>query len=137
MRLIALALLLAACDPTLPSGSYRCSAIDQSCPGDQHCTCGLCVVHDDEAACSFDITVAGAAPQLSVREHQPFDITVVARAKDGNVATGFDGTVDLGFRLPDGTRWADVRPGTIKLATGRRSSPSRSTARPSRPRRRT
>src|SRR3954452_22750112 len=109
MRALGLVVLLAACDPAVPSGGYLCSASDHACPGGQHCTCGLCVNHDSEAACTFDVSVDSAgADQLTVREHQPFDVHILARAKDGTPATGFRGAVDLAFRLPDGTRWADV-----------------------------
>jgi hypothetical protein len=112
---LAAALLVAGCyNPAVPSGGYRCSESDQACPTGQHCSCGLCVNQDSEAACSFAVT----ADATTVHEHEPFSVTVTAKAKDGSPATGFNDTVDLSFRLADGTRWADVRPATVKLVSG-------------------
>jgi hypothetical protein len=116
MRLLAGALLLAACySPDVPPGGYLCSTSDQACPKGQHCACGLCVDRDNQAACGLSVEVTAQ----SVKEHQPFDVTIRAKAKDGSAATGFNGTVDLSFTLADGkTRWADVRPAQAKLKDG-------------------
>ena len=113
MRWLLITLLVAGCQSP-PSGGFRCSAADQACPGSLHCSCGLCVEHDNEAACTFDVQVDAD----TVKEHQPFDVSITARAADGTPATGFHGTVDLSFRLPDGSRWADVRPATLALPGG-------------------
>ena len=48
-------------NPTPPPGSYRCSTADQSCPSGQHCTCGLCVKSDDQAACGFGVDSSAVA----------------------------------------------------------------------------
>jgi len=112
--LLAPSVALLACAPSVPTGGFRCSTSDQACPGGQHCTCGLCVAHDREAACGFDVQVDTG----TVREHQPFSVSITARAKDGTPAAGFNGTVALGFRLPDGTKWADVRPPSVQLTGG-------------------
>src|SRR5262249_29883457 len=58
-----------------------------------------------------------------VREHESFDVNIIARAKDGSEATHFIGDVDLSFRLPDGTRWADVRPSHFVLFGGHAIQP--------------
>jgi hypothetical protein len=117
----SLILLAAGCfSPNVPSGGYLCSANDQACPSGQHCTCGLCVTSDDQAACALDVSVdTGGAEELSVREHESFSVTLQARTASGGAAGGFRGTVALSFRLPDGTVWGDVRPPEAKLSDGR------------------
>ncbi|HWE26768.1 MAG TPA: hypothetical protein VHB97_02145 [Polyangia bacterium] len=114
--LVVATMLLIGCAPDLPTGGFRCSVEDSACPTGQHCSCGLCVKQDHEAACSFDVAVDGAP--LTVREHQPFRITVSAKAADGALADRFAATVDLTFTLADGTKWADVRPSTLALDKG-------------------
>ncbi len=103
MRLqLAFTILLVGCyQPSPPAGSYRCAS-DDACPSSQHCTCGLCVDHDDQAACSF--TVAATVGDGGVGEHEPFALHVQALAADGKTAaTGFAGTVTLS------SSWGDVR----------------------------
>jgi hypothetical protein len=117
MRLLFATLLAAGCyNPSVPTGGYRCSAVDNACPSTQHCSCGLCVNNDNEAACSFSVDI-GAAP-LTVKEHQQFPVTITAKAAGGGTASGFNDTVSLSFTLPDGTRWGDVRPSTVALKGG-------------------
>src|SRR5262249_23551660 len=115
-----LVLLVGCYAPNPQSGSYRCSA-DGVCPVGPHCSCGLCVNQDTDAACSFsvDATAAGAG----VAEHQSFNVTIKALQKDGNPATGFHGTVTLSFVLPDGSSWCDVKPPTMELKDGSASMP--------------
>jgi hypothetical protein len=101
---LALALSGAGCfNPSPPPGSYRCSEIDNACPVDQHCTCGSCVRHDDEAPCSFKLD---AHPPASgtVEEHQPFTVGIRAFMGDGKTpAAHFNGAVTLS------SSWGDVR----------------------------
>jgi hypothetical protein len=100
----------------VPTGGYRCSASDSACPAGQHCSCGLCVKSDSEAACSFSVDVGATA----VKEYEPFAITVTALQADAQTAAaGFNDTVDLSFLLSDGTRWADVNPAQLSLASGK------------------
>src|SRR5262249_15327683 len=115
---VAGALLSASCySPSPPSGTYKCSSGDSSCPSNQHCTCGLCVRKESEAPCSFRLELGQSQPM--VFEHQSFPVTITALTKDGaSTATGFHGTVALGFSLPNGTPWGDVTPSTVKLRAG-------------------
>jgi hypothetical protein len=76
----------------------------------------VCVKHVHDSSCSFDVAIDGAP--LTVQEHRPFRVSVRAKAADGALADGFNGTVDLSFVLGDGTRWADVRPSTLALQDG-------------------
>jgi hypothetical protein len=96
--------------PSPPAGAYQCSAADKSCPSGQHCTCGLCVKSDDQAACSFAVDSSAAT---TVNEHQAFPITITAYRADAAVAGGFNGTVTLA------ASWGDVSPSTVTLANGR------------------
>jgi hypothetical protein len=77
-NILLAALLAAGCySPTPPAGAYRCSTADNSCPSGQHCTCGLCVKSDDQAACAFALTAS--LPQSGVvGEHEQFPLTVQA-----------------------------------------------------------
>jgi hypothetical protein len=109
-------MVLAGCSPSLPAGSYLCAA-DHACPSGQHCACGLCVNHDDEAACMLTLDT-GSADELTIHEHEPFPLTVKASTQAGTAATAFGGTVALSFRLPDGTIWGDVRPASVQLKGG-------------------
>jgi hypothetical protein len=104
-------LMSAGCfNPSPPAGAYRCSAIDNTCPSGQHCTCGLCVNQDTQAACSFTVK----SSQNAVLEHQQFDVTVQALMADGkSLATSFNGTVTMA------ATWGDVRPTTVTLANGK------------------
>jgi hypothetical protein len=106
------ALALAGCyNPSPPGGSYRCSTADQACPSGQHCTCGLCVKHDAEAACGFKVD---AQSPLNVVEHQAFSLTVTATQADGNgLASGFNGAVALA------SSWGDVTPASVTLSGGK------------------
>ncbi len=115
-----LVLLTAGCfSPSVPSGGYLCSPADNSCPPGQHCTCGLCVAHDSDAACKLGLNLdTGGASQLTIHEHESFALTVQATTKDGTPSSSFRGTVDLSFRLPDGTLWGDVRPPQVMLTAG-------------------
>ncbi|MCU1281033.1 MAG: hypothetical protein JWM53_4579, partial [bacterium] len=113
---IATALLLVASvggcySPSPPAGAYRCSTADNSCPSGQHCTCGLCVKTDDQAACAF--TLAATLPAAgTVGEHEQFALSVQALEQDGGAANGFDGTVTLS------SSWGDVVPPTVTLVGG-------------------
>jgi hypothetical protein len=112
-------LLVAGCfSPSVPSGGYQCSPADNVCPSGLHCACGLCVKSDEDAACNLAVTFPGDQSMLSVREHESFLVNVAASTKSGAPSTGFHGTVDLSFRLPDGTVWGDVRPSTVQLQKG-------------------
>jgi hypothetical protein len=104
-RLAVLTLLAASgCySPSPAPGSYRCSAADNACPSGQHCTCGLCVKSDDQAACSFKLTPQAGVGGNAVEEHQPFGLTVQALMADGQTpAANFNGTVILT------SSWGDV-----------------------------
>jgi hypothetical protein len=115
MRWAALLLCAGCYSPTPPSGAYRCSTADSACPSGQHCVCGLCVNHDQDAACKFSVD---AGKTKSVSEHESFPVTVSALQSDGNPASGFNNTVSLSFALPDGSRWCDVTPSTVTLKNG-------------------
>jgi hypothetical protein len=98
-------------NPSPPAGAYRCSAADSACPLGQHCTCGLCVYQDNQAACGFQVATAMAS--LTVNEHQQFPLTVQALMADGKTpAASFNGTVSLA------SSWGDVKPTTITLKNG-------------------
>jgi hypothetical protein len=58
----------------------------------------------------------GAAP--TVNEHQKFPVTISALGKDGALASGYNGVVELSFTLPDGQRWCDVEPRTAEVVNG-------------------
>jgi hypothetical protein len=109
------AVLAGGCySPSTPSGAYRCSAADEGCPSGQHCTCGLCVNKDSEAACKFTLSFDDQPTgKLDTVEHQPFPMTVQALAKDGTPSNGFNGTVDLS------ASWGDVSPAMVKLTNGK------------------
>ena len=48
---ISLMLLAGGClSASVPSGGYLCAPSDSACPSGQHCTCGLCVSDDQQAA---------------------------------------------------------------------------------------
>ena len=97
--------------PSPPAGAYRCSTADGSCPSGQHCTCGLCVKSDNQAACSFKL--AATLPKSgNVGEHEQFALSVQAIEQNGANADGFNGTVTLS------SSWGDVVPGTIALVNG-------------------
>ncbi len=115
---VALSLWAGCYSPSPKSGAYRCSA-DGDCPSSQHCVCGLCVNHDQDAACGFSLD-ATSSPM--VNEHQTFPVTISALQKDGTPATGFNDTVTLGFELSDGTSWCDVNPPTVQLIDGKATS---------------
>lgn len=106
--------------PSPPPGAYRCSAADNSCPSGQHCTCGLCVKSDDQAACSFKVEVP--SPQSGLKhptfnEHQAFAVTVTALGSDNKTtAANFNGTVTLT------ASWGDVYPATMTIANGQGSA---------------
>ncbi len=110
MRLLLAALLVAGCySPSPPGGGYRCGA-DSNCPSGQHCTCGLCVDDDSQAACSFAIDLP--AKDATYAEHQKFPIAIRALQMNGTQATGFGGEVSLT------ATWGDVRPDKVKLSGG-------------------
>lgn len=98
-------------NPTPPPGAYRCSTADNSCPSGQHCTCGLCVKSDNQAACSFNLTATLPASG-TVGEHEQFSIAVQAIDQNGANADGFNGTVTLS------SSWGDVVPSTVALVDG-------------------
>jgi hypothetical protein len=102
--LLPLVLVAACYSPSPPPGSYRCGAADQACPRGQHCSCGLCVEHEDEAACSFLVAAAAGTDANAVEEHAPFALTVQALMADGvSRAARFHGTAALA------ASWGDVR----------------------------
>jgi hypothetical protein len=109
---VALLLIGAGCySPSPPAGAYRCSTADNSCPSGQHCTCGLCVKSDNQAACSF--TLAASLPQGGVvGEHEQFALSVQALDQNSAPANGFNGTVTLS------SSWGDVLPNTVALVDG-------------------
>jgi hypothetical protein len=121
MRRAWLAALAAAAwgcySPSPPTGAYRCP--DNVCPSGQHCTCGLCVYKDSEAACKLTVDASGGGSSApTVNEHQQFPVNLAALQADGQPATGFNGTVTLSFVLPGGERWCDVSPSTVTLQGG-------------------
>ena len=109
--LLALVAVAGCYKPTPPAGAYRCSTADNSCPSGQHCTCGLCVKSDDQAACSFNLT-ATLPSSGTVGEHEQFSIAVQAIDQNGANADGFNGTVTLS------SSWGDVVPATVALVGG-------------------
>jgi hypothetical protein len=108
---LAVAAALVGCyHPSPPGGSYRCSLADNACPSGQHCTCGLCVKADNQAACGFKLD---ALSPVTVAEHQLFPVTITALMGDGaTVASGFQGDVALS------STWGDVTPAQVKLMNG-------------------
>ncbi len=109
---LAAVVAVAGCySPSPAAGSYRCSTADNSCPTGQHCTCGLCVKSDDQAACAFTLS-ASLPPGGSVGEHQQFSLSVQALRQDGSNASGFNGTVSLS------SSWGDVVPPSVQLVGG-------------------
>ena len=111
---LSVSLMFSGCyDPHPPGGAYLCSPDDHGCPTGQHCTCGLCVNQDSQAACRFTISDnASGAQKLTVLEHQSFPITISALDKNGAPASGFGGTVQLS------SSWGDVKPPTATLKGG-------------------
>ncbi|MDB4964580.1 MAG: uncharacterized protein JWN44_269 [Myxococcales bacterium] len=98
-------------NPSPPAGSYRCGTADRECPSGQHCTCGLCVKSDDQAACAFGVDSSAAT---TVNEHEAFAVTITAY-RDVTMtspATKFNGTVSLS------ASWGDVNPPTVELVDG-------------------
>jgi len=111
-NLLAACVLAAACySPSPPAGAYQCSTVDKSCPSGQHCTCGLCVKSDDQAACSFTLTATLPASG-TVGEHEQFPMTLQALDQNGANANGFNGTVALS------SSWGDVVPSSVALVNG-------------------
>ena len=111
-NILLASLLVAGCyNPSPPAGSYRCSTADSSCPSGQHCTCGLCVKSDDQAACAFTL-VATLPASGAVGEHEQFALSVQAQKEDHSSASGFNGTVTLS------SSWGDVVPPTVTLVDG-------------------
>lgn len=110
--------LAAGCyDPAVPTAAYLCNPVDKSCPRGQHCTCGLCVASDDQAACEFKVRAITGGAASAVGEHQAFALSVEALEADGTtVASGFSGPVTLS------SRWGDVTPNTITVASGQASA---------------
>lgn len=108
----AAAVAVAGCySPHPAAGAYRCSAADNSCPSGQHCTCGLCVKSDDQAACAFALTAT--LPDTGVvGEHDQFPLSIQALRADQSPADGFNGTVTLS------SSWGDVTPPTVQLVNG-------------------
>jgi hypothetical protein len=110
--IVAILSVVAGCySPSPPAGSYRCSTADSSCPSGQHCTCGLCVKSDNQAACSFTLT-ASLPASGNVGEHEQFPIAVQALDQNKANADGFNGTVTLS------SSWGDVVPSTLTLVNG-------------------
>src|SRR5262245_7351262 len=119
-RLASLLLVvpLAACfNPSPQSGAYRCDPSDKGCPPGQHCTCGLCVKQDSDAACSFKVEL-GTGVSRGVNEHQQFPVTITALDNKQNTASGFNGTVQLSFSLPNQSTWCDVTPSSVVMHGG-------------------
>jgi hypothetical protein len=115
MRALFACLLIAGCySPSPPDGAYTCSSVDSACPSGYHCTCGLCVKKDDDAACSFAVTFDGqlAGEKITVSEHEPVAVTIQALGKGGAPASGFAGTVKLS------SSWGDVSPTSTTLKGG-------------------
>ncbi len=110
--LVAASLLAVGCySPSPPAGAYRCSTADDACPSGQHCTCGLCVKSDDQAACGFTLSATLPAGG-TVGEHEQFALSLQALDANGAAADGFDGTVTLS------SSWGDVVPPTVALVDG-------------------
>jgi hypothetical protein len=110
--LLFVAATAAGCySPTPAAGSYRCSTADQSCPSGQHCTCGLCVKTDDQAACAFGVDSSAAT---MVNEHEQFTVTITAYRDPALSAPAakFNGTVNLS------SSWGDVNPPSVELVNG-------------------
>ena len=108
-------MMLAGCySPAPPDGAYTCSSVDSSCPSGYHCTCGLCVKKDADAACSFKVTFDGqaAGDKITVSEHQPFAVTLQALDGKGAPASGFGGSCKLA------SSWGDVSPTSVALKNG-------------------
>jgi hypothetical protein len=118
-RVILPQLLLGGClSASVPSGGYLCAPADNACPAGQHCTCGLCVSDDKQAACKFQLTL-DAADELTIHEHEKLNLSIAALTSGNAPASGFRGSVALSFRLPDGTVWGDVNPPSASLSGGR------------------
>src|SRR5262249_3394008 len=62
---------------------------------------------------------AGGGADPTVNEHEKFAVTVTALGPDGSPASGYHGSVDLSFVLPNGTSWCDVTPSSVVLTSGR------------------
>jgi hypothetical protein len=107
----ACALVVGCYAPSPPAGAYRCSTADSSCPSGQHCTCGLCVKTDNQAACSFSLT-ATLPTSGTLGEHEQFPLAVQALDQNGAHADGFNGSVTLS------SSWGDVVPPTVSLVNG-------------------
>lgn len=126
LRVVLLPLLLAplahsGCfNPAPLSGAYRCDPSDNGCPPGQHCTCGLCVNQDRDAACSFKVELGPGAATRGVSEHEQFPVTITALMHDMQTpASGFNGTVQLRFSLPNWSVWCDVTPSRLPMQGGR------------------
>jgi hypothetical protein len=109
--LLACVAVVGCYSPSPPAGAYRCSTADSSCPSGQHCTCGLCVKADNQAACSFTLGTSLPASG-TVGEHEQFGVSIQALDQNGSPADGFDGTVTLT------SSWGDVVPPTVSLVNG-------------------
>jgi hypothetical protein len=118
MRWLVLLALAGCYSPNPPSGAYLCG-VGNACPSSQSCVCGQCVRKAEDAACAFtvDATQGGMSP--TVTEHQSFPVKITALQMDATTpASGYQGTVELSFRLPDGSKWCDVTPSTATLQNG-------------------
>jgi hypothetical protein len=109
--LLAVLVTVGCYSPSPPAGSYRCADVDNTCPTGQHCTCGLCVKSDDQAACAFALQ-ASLPASGTVGEHEQFSLSVQAKRTDGSDANGFNGTVTLT------SSWGDIVPSTLQLVDG-------------------
>lgn len=109
---LALAVLfsLAGCAPSPPDGAYLCSASDGECPGDQRCTCGLCVSDPHAAVCSIAlhaVSLADGSALTTVAEHQQFGLEVSLAAPDGT-PSGYRGLAAIALQGQGGGPWGDV-----------------------------
>lgn len=110
--ILALTAALAGCyAPSPPGGAYRCGP-EGDCPSGQHCTCGLCVNQDAQAACGLTIDVSQAPDP--VEEHAGFTITLHALGPDKlSPAGAFNGSAELA------STWGDVTPSTAQFTAGK------------------
>lgn len=107
-RALLLAALAAGCAPSPPDGTYQCGAADV-CPGDLHCTCGLCVRDDGSAVCAIDVTPSAS----EVFEHQQLQLSLDVRGGGATApASRFRGKVQLS------ASWGDVAPAEWSLEDG-------------------